>query len=100
MRTVPVLIVWHTRFMLDTSARLLRLLSILQARPEWTGPELAARLDVTVRTLRRDVSRLRDLGYPVRATRGITGGHRLPAGTPPPPRPPDDAAAAPAVPRL
>ena len=85
MRTVPVLIVWHTRFMLDTSARLLRLLSILQARPEWTGPELAARLDVTVRTLRRDVSRLRDLGYPVRATRGITGGYRLAAGSTLPP---------------
>src|SRR5947208_2385164 len=85
MRTVPVLIVWHTRFMLDTAARLLRLLSILQARPEWTGPELAARLDVTVRTLRRDVSRLRDLGYPVRATRGITGGYRLAAGSTLPP---------------
>ncbi|GAB3973280.1 hypothetical protein GCM10027615_36280 [Plantactinospora veratri] len=56
--------------MLDTSARLLRLLAILQTRTEWTGPELAERLGVTVRTLRRDISRLRDLGYPVRATPG------------------------------
>jgi predicted DNA-binding transcriptional regulator YafY len=71
--------------MLDTSARLLRLLSILQTRPEWTGRELAERLDVTVRTLRRDVSRLRDLGYPVRATRGVTGGYRLAAGSTLPP---------------
>ena len=71
--------------MLDTSARLLRLLSILQTRPEWTGPELAERLDVTVRTLRRDVARLRDLGYPVRATPGVAGGYRLAAGSTLPP---------------
>jgi predicted DNA-binding transcriptional regulator YafY len=71
--------------MLDTSARLLRLLSILQARPEWTGPELAERLEVTVRTLRRDMARLRDLGYPVRATPGVAGGYRLAAGSSLPP---------------
>jgi predicted DNA-binding transcriptional regulator YafY len=49
--------------MLETSARLLRLLSMLQVRPDWGGPELARRLDVTTRTLRRDVQRLRGLGY-------------------------------------
>ena len=71
--------------MLDTSTRLLRLLSILQIRPEWTGPELAERLEVTVRTLRRDVARLRELGYPVRATPGVAGGYRLAAGSTLPP---------------
>jgi predicted DNA-binding transcriptional regulator YafY len=69
----------------DTPARLLRLLSILQARPEWTGRELAERLEVTVRTLRRDMARLRDLGYPVRATPGVAGGYRLAAGSVLPP---------------
>ena len=53
--------------MLETSARLLRLLSLLQARPVWTAPDLADRLAVTERTVRRDVTRLRDLGYPVEA---------------------------------
>ena len=71
--------------MLDTSARLLRLLSILQTRPVWTGPELAEWLDVTVRTLRRDIARLRDLGYPVRATPGVAGAYRLAAGSTLPP---------------
>ena len=70
--------------MVDTSARLLRLLSLLQARPEWSGAELAERLDVTTRTVRRDVERLRDLGYPVHATRG-TAGYRLGAGAALPP---------------
>ncbi|MFC7760650.1 helix-turn-helix domain-containing protein [Catellatospora bangladeshensis] len=62
--------------MLDTSARLLRLLSLLPTRAAWTGPELAERLDVTGRTLRRDIARLRELGYPVQATpgsRAVTG---------------------------
>lgn len=71
--------------MLDTSARLLRLLSLLQSRPDWAGAELAARLEVTGRTLRRDVARLRDLGYPVRATPGVAGGYRLAAGATLPP---------------
>ncbi|MGW0846257.1 helix-turn-helix transcriptional regulator [Streptomyces sp. NPDC002787] len=71
--------------MLDTSARLLRLLSILQSRPEWTGPELAERLEVTVRILRRDIARLRELGYPVQATVGVAGGYRLGAGSTLPP---------------
>jgi len=75
---------------LDNSARLLRLLSLLPSRREWTGPELAERLDVTVRTLRRDVAKLRSLGYPVHAAPGIAGGYRLGAGTTLPPLPLDD----------
>ncbi|HEX6855697.1 MAG TPA: YafY family protein [Streptosporangiaceae bacterium] len=63
-----------------TSARLLRLLSLLQARRDWTGTELAARLGVTTRTIRNDVERLRGLGYPVAARPGAAGGYRLGAG--------------------
>src|SRR5919201_5977288 len=70
---------------LRTSARLLRLLSLLQARAGWTGPELAERLGVTTRTVRHDVERLRDLGYPVHATPGVAGGYRLGAGAALPP---------------
>lgn len=66
--------------MAESAARLLQLLTLLQARPQWTGVELAARLDVTERTLRRDVERLRALGYPVDGTRGVAGGYRLGAG--------------------
>ncbi len=62
------------------AARLLQLLSLLQARPHWGGPELAERLDVTERTVRRDVTRLRDLGYPVEAECGPSGGYQLGAG--------------------
>jgi predicted DNA-binding transcriptional regulator YafY len=64
----------------ETSARLLRLLSLLQARRDWTGTELAARLGVTTRTIRNDVERLRGLGYPVDARPGAAGGYRLGAG--------------------
>ncbi len=71
--------------MLETSARLLRLLSLLQARRDWTGSDLAQRLGVSARTVRRDVERLRDLGYPVHATRGTDGGYRLGAGAAMPP---------------
>jgi predicted DNA-binding transcriptional regulator YafY len=71
--------------MVETSARLLRLLSLLQAQPDWPGAELAARLDVDVRTVRRDVERLRTLGYPVHATSGVAGGYRLGAGAALPP---------------
>jgi predicted DNA-binding transcriptional regulator YafY len=71
--------------MLDTSARLLRLLSLLQARRDWTGPALAERLGVTTRTIRNDVDRLRNLGYPVHATPGVAGGYRLGAGAAMPP---------------
>ena len=56
------------------------MLSLLQARPDWTGSELAERLGVTPRTIRTDVDRLRDLGYPVDARRGAAGGYRLGAG--------------------
>ncbi|WTW93052.1 YafY family transcriptional regulator [Streptomycetaceae bacterium NBC_01309] len=71
--------------MLETSARLLRLLSLLQTHRDWTGTELADRLDVTARTVRNDVERLRNLGYPVHATRGAAGGYRLGAGASLPP---------------
>lgn len=66
--------------MLDTSARLLSLLSLLQMRLDWTGPELAERLGVSERTIRNDIDRLRSLGYPVDATRGRAGSYRLGAG--------------------
>jgi predicted DNA-binding transcriptional regulator YafY len=71
--------------MLDTSARLLRLLSVLGSRPDWPGAELADQLGVSTRTLRRDVQRLRDLGYPVHASPGVAGGYRLGAGAKLPP---------------
>lgn len=71
--------------MSETSGRLLRLLSLLQSTRDWPGPELAERLGVTVRTVRNDVERLRQLGYPVQATRGAIGGYRLSAGTAMPP---------------
>lgn len=66
--------------MSDTAARLLALLSLLQSRPEWNGTELASRLGVSTRTVRNDIDRLRELGYPVDATRGAAGGYRLGAG--------------------
>ncbi|GHH18275.1 helix-turn-helix transcriptional regulator [Streptomyces lanatus] len=71
--------------MLDTSARLLRLLSLLQAHREWSGADLADRLGVTPRTIRRDVDRLRELGYPVNASPGTGGGYQLGAGAELPP---------------
>ncbi|EID53758.1 helix-turn-helix transcriptional regulator [Saccharomonospora xinjiangensis] len=71
--------------MLETSARLLRLLALLQTPREWRGTELATRLDVSPRTVRNDIERLRTLGYPVHATRGSSGGYRLEAGANVPP---------------
>jgi predicted DNA-binding transcriptional regulator YafY len=71
--------------MLETSARLLALLSLLQTRRDWPGDTLAERLEVSARTVRRDVDRLRTLGYPVRATKGRDGGYRLDAGVDLPP---------------
>ncbi|MFI2507102.1 helix-turn-helix transcriptional regulator [Streptomyces sp. NPDC018972] len=68
-----------------TSARLLSLLSLLQARRDWPGALLAERLGVSPRTVRRDVDRLRELGYPVAAFKGPDGGYRLDAGTRLPP---------------
>ncbi len=71
--------------MLETSARLLRLLSLLQSRRFWTGPALAERLQVTERTLRRDIDKLRGLGYPVDGSAGVAGGYQLGAGATLPP---------------
>jgi predicted DNA-binding transcriptional regulator YafY len=71
--------------MTETSSRLLELLSLLQSRRGWPGPDLADRLGVTLRTVRRDVARLRDLGYPVESVTGPAGGYRLHAGTVMPP---------------
>src|SRR2546421_12134533 len=65
--------------------RLLKLLSLLQTPREWPGSELADRLEVSRRTIRRDIERLRDLGYPVEATMGAMGGYRLVAGQAMPP---------------
>jgi predicted DNA-binding transcriptional regulator YafY len=74
----------------DSTARLLRLLSLLQTHRYWPGGELANRLEVSVRTLRRDVDRLRELGYPVQAQRGVAGGYQLAAGAALPPLVLDD----------
>jgi predicted DNA-binding transcriptional regulator YafY len=71
--------------MVDTSARLLRLLSLLQTRRDWSGRDLADRLEVTTRTVRKDMERLRGLGYPIHATPGVAGGYRLGAGAAMPP---------------
>jgi len=71
--------------MLETSARLLRLLSLLQTHRDWSGAELADRLGVTQRTVRRDVDRVRQLGYPVDAQPGSGGGYRLGPGAVLPP---------------
>jgi predicted DNA-binding transcriptional regulator YafY len=68
-----------------TSSRLLELLSMLQGRRDWTGAELADRLEVTRRTVRRDVERLRELGYPIESLAGPAGGYRLAAGSEMPP---------------
>jgi predicted DNA-binding transcriptional regulator YafY len=79
--------------MVQTSARLLALLSLLQQRREWSGPELADRLEVGPRTIRRDIEKLRELGYPIEAAPGIAGGYRLGSGVQMPPLLLDDAEA-------
>src|SRR5437763_14274677 len=76
--------------MANTSSRMLRLLSLLQTHRYWPGQELSGRLGVSVRTLRRDVDRLRELGYPVDAHRGLDGGYQLAAGAALPPLVLDD----------
>lgn len=70
---------------MKASTRVLRLLSLLQARREWSGDELGERLEVDVRTVRRDVERLRELGYTIEASSGPGGGYRLGAGSATPP---------------
>ena len=76
--------------MTDPTSRALRLLTLLQGRRDWAGADLADRLGVSLRTLRRDVERLRDLGYPVQAQPGVDGGYRLAAGAALPPLVLDD----------
>lgn len=76
--------------MADTSARTLRLLSLLQTHRYWSGTELTERLRVSARTLRRDIDRLRELGYPVDARPGVDGGYQLAAGAALPPLVLDD----------
>src|ERR1700755_801578 len=84
---------WNLRFrntcedgpMLETSVRLLRLLALLQSRRDWSGADLAARLEGTTRTVRNDVERLRILGYRVSSTTGTAGGYRLTPGSVLPP---------------
>src|SRR5262252_8759434 len=94
LRTTSVLDKWENHlkahgsgigFMLETSARLLRLLSLFQGKRYWAGADLAERLEVTSRTLRRDVDKLRSLGYPIHSTSGVEGGYQLGAGTTMPP---------------
>lgn len=76
--------------MANTSSRTLRLLSLLQTRRYWPGEELARQLQVSPRTLRRDIDRLRELGYPIQAQRGVAGGYQLAAGAALPPLVVDD----------
>src|SRR2546425_10725862 len=71
--------------MLSTSERLLRVLTLLESRRDWSGADLAERLEVSTRTIRNDMVRLRTLGYPVGAAAGVAGGYRLGAGAALPP---------------
>src|SRR6476661_5645095 len=79
MRSVPDRIA-NILGSMSTSERMLRLLSLLQTHRYWPGPELSDRLEVSARTLRRDIDRLRELGYTVDAVRGVSGGYQLRAG--------------------
>ena len=72
-------------WMLQASVRLLRLLTLLQSQRSWTGAELSERLEMTPRTLRRDVDKLRSLGYPILSSSGVAGGYHMGAGTRLPP---------------
>jgi predicted DNA-binding transcriptional regulator YafY len=85
MRTDPGRWSWHAVDVNDPTARTLRLLSLLQTYKFWPGADLAQELDVSSRTLRRDIDRLRELGYPVEATPGVAGGYRLASGAHMPP---------------
>src|SRR5260370_41681363 len=79
--------------MLSTSERLLRVLTLLESRRDWSGADLAQRLEVSTRTIRNDMVRLPTLGYPVGAASGVAGGYRPGAGAALPPLPLGDAAA-------
>src|SRR2546428_6462921 len=81
--------------MLSTSERLLRVLTLLESRRDWTGADLAERLEVSTRTIRNDMVRLRTLGYPVGAASGVAGGYRLGARSALPPLLLDDDEAGP-----
>jgi predicted DNA-binding transcriptional regulator YafY len=81
---------FERQWFMATTTRTLRLLSLLQTHRYWSGDELAGRLEVSVRTLRRDVDRLRELGYPVQADRGVGGGYQLAPGASLPPLVLDD----------
>jgi predicted DNA-binding transcriptional regulator YafY len=81
---------WETCEMASASSRTLRLLALLQTQRHWPGPRLAERLEVSERTLRRDIDRLRELGYPVEAQRGVDGGYQLAPGAVLPPLVLDD----------
>src|SRR2546425_7774917 len=80
--------------MLSPSARLLRVLTLPESRRDWSGADLAERLEVSTRTIRNDMVRLRTLGYPVGAASGVAGGYRLGAGSALPPLLLDDDEAA------
>jgi len=80
LRTGSVRRIADTRKHMDTAERLLKLLGLLEGRIDWTAQQLGRRLEVTTRTIRRDITRLRDLGYPVEAVAGPGGGYRLGAG--------------------
>lgn len=84
-RTVPVLYSNYYRGVTTTTSRLLNLLSLLQTRRDWPGSVLAERLDISHRTVRRDIDRLREMGYNIHATMGPEGGYRLDAGSELPP---------------
>lgn len=71
--------------MITTSARLLRLLALLQSRRHWTSRDLCGRLEMSARTVRRDVDRLRELGYPIHASPGLGGGYSMRPGSAMPP---------------
>jgi predicted DNA-binding transcriptional regulator YafY len=90
LRTIAVRNDWQDDRMRDTANRLLRLLTLLQSRSQWTSAQVAERLEVTERTVRRDVDRLRELGYPIDATSGVGGGYRLGRGKALPPLVLDD----------
>ena len=84
-RTASVLNLEQNREVTETAGRLLHLLALLQRRPSWSGQELADRLDVDTRTVRRDVDRIRNLGYRIDSTPGTAGGYRLGVSTDMPP---------------